>query len=373
MSKTSKSPKAVAAAAYRTACDTLPEHFSPYSPRKFTQPQLMVCLVLKAFFNTDYRGIVQLLDDCPDLCKVFALTTVPHFTTLQKASRRLLNTCNTEKMLERTVKIALGRRKTVKLAAMDSTGLEARHCSRYFVRRRRSKQLQTLEETTYTRFPKLAIVCDCQTHLILSVISTRGPSVDINQFRRTLKPAAQIVRIAHLLADAGYDSEANHAYARQTYNIKTTIPAKAGRPTTKLPKTKYRKLMATDFDKENYGQRWQSETVISMIKRNFTDSLSARSYWPQCRDMVLLVLTHNLAIILLVKELFYRAGQTLLFYGTSTGEEFSQFDVSRRASYRSTTPFRSKSALSTESGAGPVASQDDARASRSSRSIRQSL
>ncbi len=129
MSKTTKSPKAIAVVAYRVACDTLPEHFSPYSPKKFTQPQLLVCLVLKTFFDTDYRGIVQILDDCPSLRKVFELKTVPHFTTLQKASRRLLKTYTAQKILERTVKIGLVKRKTVKLAAMDSTGLEARHWS----------------------------------------------------------------------------------------------------------------------------------------------------------------------------------------------------------------------------------------------------
>ena len=309
MSQTSKSPKAVAAAAYRTACDTLPEHFSRYSPKKFTQPQLMVCLILKAFFNTDYRGIVQILNDCPSLGQAFGLRTVPHFTTLQKASRRLLATGHAESLLHRTVEIGLGRRKTVTLAALDSTGLEARHISRYFVLRKRSKQLPLLEETTYTRFPKLAIVCDCRTHLILSVIPTRGPSVDVNQFRRPLDRAARDVPIRHLLADAGYDSEANHRYAREALHIKTTIPARVGRPTGKRPSTPYRRLMATDFDKKTYGQRAQVETVFSMIKRNFTDCLSARSYWPQCRDMVLLVLTHNLAIILLVNELFYRADQ----------------------------------------------------------------
>ena len=74
-------------------------------------------------------------------------------------------------------------------------------------------------------------------------------------FCKTVKPAAQRVRIKHLLADAGYDSEANHQYAREVHKIKTTIPARAGRPTTKLPKTKYRREMRTDFDKETYGQR----------------------------------------------------------------------------------------------------------------------
>ena len=132
-------------------------------------------------------------------------------------------------------------------------------------------------------------------------------------------------RIKHLLADAGYDSEANHTYAREVHQIKTTIPPKHGRPTTKLPKTKYRREMRTDFDKETFGQRWQSETVFSMIKRNYTDSLSARSYWSQCRDMILLVLTHNLGIILLVKELFYRAGQTPLIIPALALLRFTEF------------------------------------------------
>ena len=70
--------------------------------------------------------------------------------------------------------------------------------------------------------------------------------------------------------------------------------------------------MRTDFDKDTYGQRWQVETVFSMIKRNFGCEIRARSYWSQCREMMLLAITHNLAIIQLVKELFYRAGLTPL-------------------------------------------------------------
>jgi hypothetical protein len=36
----------------------LPEYAHRFSPRKFTQPQLFVCLTLKTFFNMDYRGIL---------------------------------------------------------------------------------------------------------------------------------------------------------------------------------------------------------------------------------------------------------------------------------------------------------------------------
>ena len=36
--------------------------------------------------------------------------------------------------------------------------------------------------------------------------------------------------------------------------------------------------MRTDFNKEIYGQRWQVETVFSMIKRNYGSALRARNY-----------------------------------------------------------------------------------------------
>ena len=312
MSKITKSPKKVARAAYKIAKSTLPQYAHRYSPKKFTQPQLFVCLVLKIFFKADYRGIAAILADSEDLCKCFDLDTVPHFTTLQKASKKLLRSCVANRLLETTVKSATKKSNTIELAAIDSTGLESGHVSRHFVKRR-SREPNLYQTTTYRRWPKLAIVCDCSNHLILSAITIRGPSPDINQFCKTLMPCMEKFRIKHLLADAGYDSEANHQYAREVHHIKTTIPPKHGRPTKKLPKTKYRREMRVSFDKETYGQRWQVETVFSMIKRSFGSALRARRYWSQCREMMLLVLTHNIAIIQLVNELFYRAFLTPLF------------------------------------------------------------
>ena len=299
--------------AHCTAQRTLPAYRHRFSPKKFTQHQLFACLVLKTFMKTDYRGIVAILQDCSDLRKAIGLTLVPHYTTLQKAASHLLRQSMANQLLETTVRI-VKKTPSIPLAAIDSTGLEAGHISRYFVRRKRAKELKTYENTHYKRWPKLSIVCDCHSHLILSAITTRGPSVDVNLFQRTLKPAVENFTIEHILADAGYDSEANHRYAREECQITSTIPPNHGRPTLvpKPFKGKYRELMRTNFDKETYGQRWQVETVFSMIKRNFDDTVHARSYWAQCREMMLLVLTHNIAVLLLVKELFYRAGQTLM-------------------------------------------------------------
>jgi hypothetical protein len=307
MSTTTKSPKKVARAAYMIAKSTLPKYAHQYSPKKFTQPQLFVCLILKIFFNTDYRGIAAILTDSEDLCKTFGMTTIPHYTTLQKASRRLLRMKAFDKLLSSTIEKVI-ENNNVELAAVDSTGFEAGYVSRYFARRRAKGGKEDVV-VACKKWPKLGITCDCKNHLILSAIMTRGPSPDVNQFCETLAPATERVKIKKILADAGYDSQSNHEYARDVKGIESIIPARLGRPTKfRLPfRGKYRELMRNDFDEETYGQRWQVETVFSMIKRNFGTAVRARRYWSQCREMMLLALTHNLAIIQLVKELFYRA------------------------------------------------------------------
>ncbi len=76
--------------AYATAQRALPAYAHRYSPKKFTQHQLFACLVLKEFLKADYRGIVNILADCPNLCAAIELEHVPHYTTLQKAADRLL-------------------------------------------------------------------------------------------------------------------------------------------------------------------------------------------------------------------------------------------------------------------------------------------
>ena len=99
------------------------------------------------------------------------------------------------------------------------------------------------------------------------------PGVDVNQFAKIVTQTALIYTVKHLLADAGYDSEANHRLVRETFHIRTTIPPKHGRPTLTLkPLTgKYHERMRTHFDRRTYGQRWQVETIVSMIKRNQGD------------------------------------------------------------------------------------------------------
>jgi IS5 family transposase len=298
--KTSKSPNDVAYLAYVTAKRSLPPYLHLKSPKKFTQHQLVACLVLKEFFTTDYRGIEEIINDSSDLKKILELEHAPNYTTLCKAAKRLTKKDILDKLIKEILTIAVENKilkKSVALSVIDGTGFESHHISSYFVKRK-AKGQPAYQMTTYTRYPKVGIISDCDTHLILSGVPSRGPYPDIVHYEKAITDAEKNVHLKTLTADAGYDSEKSHTFAREK-GIRTIIPPKVGRRTDKLPasNSKWRKVMATKFNKKLYGQRWQVETVNSMIKRNLDSALSARSYWAQCREIVLRLFVHDVMVV----------------------------------------------------------------------------
>ena len=54
--------------------------------------------------------------------------------------------------------------------------------------------------------------------------------------------------------------------------------------------------MQTQFNEEAYGQRWQVETVMFMLKRHQGTSLTARQSDTQRRELGLMSLVHNIMI-----------------------------------------------------------------------------
>jgi Transposase DDE domain len=296
VARTSKSPKAVLLAALATAREALPLYSHRHSPKKFTQHQLFACLVLKCFLKTDYRGIVAHLADCPSLLDAIELSSVPHFTTLQKAARRLLAAASARRLLDATVREHLGRKRRIRRSAIDSTGLEASAASGYFIRRR-ERVGTPWKSVLYHRFPKLGVVCDVETHFILAAQEGQGPKPDVADFRPLVLSALARVGLDRIVADAGYDSEPNHTFARAQCGIRSIIPPKHGRPTTKPARGHYRRLMQTRFDEDAYRDRVQVETVISMVKRRLDSCVRGRTVWTQRYELRLKVLTHNVMIL----------------------------------------------------------------------------
>jgi Transposase DDE domain len=304
MATTSKSPRKVLLVAHEAARRSLSVYAHRFAPKKFTQPQLFACLVLKVHQRKDYRGLRQMLLDLPDLREAIGLEEVPHYTTLQKAADRLLRSPDVHKLLEATLTLLRPRRR-IKHSAADSTGLETHHVSRYFIwRTHRTKEgKQPKKPVSYRRYGKLMILICCASHLILAATASAGPTPDIDQLDPLMDHISPAVRIERLVADAGFDSAHNHHLLRDEHGIVSTIPPLHGRPSkdpAKLPKDAYRRLMKTRFNVKAYRKRSQVETVMSMLKRNLGDCLRGRSYQSRRRDMLLMVLTHNIALMLAI-------------------------------------------------------------------------
>ena len=184
--------------------------------------------------------------------------------------------------------------------------------SQYFLQRtERNKRI-------FARFhPKLTVICDCETHLIHGFHAGRGPKPDNRQLEPTLKKT--ITEIDKLLGDAGFDGERNHELCRNYNGIRSFFPPLIGRPTKKPPSGYWRRKMKSYFKqphKHHYGQRWQVETAFSMIKRCFGSALSAKTHHNRLRQLYLLVITHNVAI--LFADLFYTAEPSLYFAPKAT-------------------------------------------------------
>jgi len=196
---------------------------------------------------------------------------------------------------------------------------ERHHVSRHFEKasrkrykgkhRKKNTQEQSNQRRSCTvkRLPKLSLAVHAATHLILAVCASTGAGGDYPFFPPLLRKAAEKMPLKHVLADAGYDSEPNHCVAREELGIRSVMPTrKSGGPgghDGKRVAGRYRRLMqhkGRGPEDPLYGQRWQSETVNSMIKRNLGSACRARSACGRKKDLRLRVITHNLMIILML-------------------------------------------------------------------------
>jgi hypothetical protein len=150
--------------------------------------------------------------------------------------------------------------------------------------------------------PKLAIVVCTRSHLILSTRARTGFGSTNRDFEPLLFDACRRhPRLRTVLADAGYDSEANRRIARHDMGVRSMIKTGIGRPSKKPPSGYYRHLMSKRLKGSQKGKtdgkRSQGETVNSMLKRNQGDALRARSPCARRNEQLLRVLTHNIALL----------------------------------------------------------------------------
>lgn len=307
--------------AYHLAEQSLPQYSNKFSRKDFTLPQLFACLIVKEQMKRSYRGAEALLRDCEHWCKAIGLKRAPDHNTLCRAARFLLREWGVDKLMNKVVQWAalagiLGL--SSKPLAVDSTAYESHHVSRHYERRchqtrqrmrakDRQKGRSRTRADTVRRLPKLALGVATHAHLVVSLWTHTGAGADHPHFEPVVLDAWR--RVPHrrftVVADAGYDSEALHELARQEMGLRSIIPPDIGRPRPKgkPPGGRWRQQMARLLRTKKsrrrcgYTQRWQVETVNSMMKRNLGSALRGKTAWSRRRDMALKTLTHNLMVL----------------------------------------------------------------------------
>jgi len=312
--ETCKSPRTVLLWAHHLGQQIFPDYSCKFSRHDFTLPQLFACLVLREHQKKSYRGIEALLRDCPQWRAAIGMRGAPDHNTLCRAFKFLIKPGNADRMLDLQARWA--RRfgmvhSAAKPLAIDSSMFESRHVSRHFEKRCRQsrraqlnnpskKQDNRRRSRTVKRLPKLSLAVSSKSHLILAARATTGGGGDQPHLRPLLLHARRRGKVKSVVADPGYDSEENHCIARQEMKVRSIIPPTSGRPSARPPPTRHRRNMYHRFkrkaDQKLYGQRWQAETVNSMIKRNLGSALRARTARRRSRELMLRVVTHNLMI-----------------------------------------------------------------------------
>lgn len=287
--------------AHQVAAETLPERAHRFAPKRYSQPQLLACLLVKEYLGLDYRTAQETLEISDGLREALALTAVPDYTTLWRFAHDKATADVVAGALVETVRLfkASGHDPPTRpLVAIDSTGLFCGHASRYFEHRARRERKQRA-------YQKWAAALWTGPQLVLAQLSKPGPCGDYPDLPPLAEASVAAVSDALILADAGYDCESNHVFCRERLGVHALIPAKTRRYVAG-PRRPYRAEMVQALGcatlgvdgrlepRQTYRQRWLVETLMSVVKRKWGEALSARLPSMQRAQALLRGLVYNL-------------------------------------------------------------------------------
>lgn len=253
-----------------------------YSKHVYTQHQLLVLVSLKEYISTDYRDFVELIDLMSDIKEKLDLDKIPHFTTLQKFVSRIPSFLF-NLILSRILTLFYLHGEKVSIAVIDATGFTSSYASHYYSRRtgklRRS-------------FLKTSISVDTRKKVILGWKISQKTDHEIKHASALIRQSSKIRKSECYVMDKGYDSEKIHTLIREEIKADSIIPLRQRK--RKRIKGKYRKQLHLSFDKIKYNQRNIAETTFSVVKRKFGETLRARKFRNQAKEIKIKLIVYNI-------------------------------------------------------------------------------
>ncbi len=257
---------------YGIAKKAIRPYSSKFSKKTFTQPQHVAILCMKKKKRLKYRELEEFLMESPRICEALELREFPDFTT----------SCKQFVKFERKVLIILIYLSACLLprsgkGGIDATGYDRRHNSKHYVKRCRLT-IQSL---------KVTFLIDLKQLTILAVHVTASRKHDsqiapplIDQYEKEFEEFLE-----SLCGDKGFDSK----------KFRNKLRCKGTRPL--IPYREFNRkheYWNSLFNEDDLHQRSKCETVNSMTKRNYGDTVTAKGFCNQLKEVLFVAVVHNL-------------------------------------------------------------------------------
>jgi transposase len=236
------------------------------SKKTYTQPQLMACLILKAYLKQTFRGVVDVLQNSDTLRKALGLERVPRHTTLQEFQKRVVTPEILDAILAQVLKLAQEQGACAREVAVDSTGVETTTASAHFVTRSKRKRQQ---------YVKISLAVICGMLLPAGMVLGMGPTMDLQEARELLWKTSGRTRPDFVYMDRGYDCEWVHQFCRDGWGAISHITPVV-RTLDGTIKTPHRARCA-QYRPTGATRRWHIESFISAAKRVCGSTLRSRT------------------------------------------------------------------------------------------------
>lgn len=263
----------------------VPLYSSKFSKKTYTIHQHLLCLCIKEIQQQSYRDCRDFLDEFDRLQEILNLTTIPHFTTLQKCLQRFPP--RWYKMLLKQLTCLVKSRAN---AVIDGTGLMQTQASFSYISRIR-RQIKRRD------FFKIIIVIDPDDGLILSYQGVHGNCHESPWFIPVLNEIP--IPLDTVCSDKAFDSEKNQRYvmierkARSFIDVRMTV--KRGRYRKQVDR---RKQQDPDLWKKHYcHMRNAIESTNARFKHRFGDYIPGKNINSRRRYLAIRILALNLSIL----------------------------------------------------------------------------
>ncbi|HEY5335052.1 MAG TPA: transposase, partial [Mycobacteriales bacterium] len=273
----------------------------PNPPQEKGRPRMPMSDMAFAAVNRVYEGrSARRFDTDVRDAKANGLTeSDPHFNTVL----RYLRSPEMTPILRQLVEVSALPLKAVETDfAVDSTGFATCRFERWY-------DHKWGKERSRHAWVKLHAMTGVRTNIVTSVELTGGHGGDSTQFPALLETTAENFDLRDVTADKAYSSKRNcqlveDAGGTPYIPYRGHIPAfTAVQPS--LPGTmhifyKMQHLFAYQRDTflSHYHKRSNVETVFSMIKRKFGDSVRSKSEVGQMNEVLCKVIAHNLCVLI---------------------------------------------------------------------------